>query len=339
MRPRSHRREANGRREAGLRTPESTRRTARTCDRELRLRAVRRRRALDRRPDIPHDGLAPVPADASAIVAERGRTPSTTPRQQDEFHVAITLAVAAVKELLLSRALLVAVVVAAAALAVPMVAEAASSSETQLSSGAHYDTIASALAGFPVVAVGEDDYAEWSSLLSGADPHAVLGFTHVDASPSSSEYHHIYLAPPIWSTLQQIASAGVESVSQQDAAQAILTLTHESYHLRLDSSDEGRVNACALRDFGSVLVNEFAVPQTVEQSRSAPVTSTVRVRQPAWQRIHGKRVRRYVDRYVSKTTYAESTATVANPTYDGLVAAAQSFVASQPPPYNSGTCF
>src|SRR4051812_5102971 len=141
-----------------------------------------------------------------------------------------------------------------------------------------------------------------------------------------------------WSTLQQIESAGVESVPQQDAATAILTLTHESYHLRFDSSDESRVNACALRDFGSVLVNQFAVPQTVEQSQSAPVTATVRVRQAIWRTIHGKRVRRYVYRYVSKTTYVASTVTVANPAYESLVSAAQSFVVSQPPPYNSGTC-
>jgi hypothetical protein len=232
----------------------------------------------------------------------------------------------------LSRIFLSVIALVAASLVIPMVAEA------QLSSGDHYDAIASALAGFPVVADGEDDYTEWSSMLPGLDPHAVLGFTHVFASPSTSVYHHIYLAPPIWSTLKQIESAGVESVPQQDAATAILTVTHESYHLRLDSSDESRVNACALRDFGSVLSNQFAVAQTVEQSQSAPVTATVRVRQAIWRTIHGKRVRRYVYRYVSKTTYVSSTVTVANPAYESLVSAAQSFVASQPSPYNSGTC-
>ena len=121
----------------------------------------------------------------------------------------------------------------------------------------HYNAVASALAGFPIEADGEDDYAEWGSWLD--DPYAVLGFTSIYASASSPLYHRIFLAPPIWSTLLQIDSGGIDSVSRADAAEAILTLTHEAYHQRLYSSDESRVNACALRDFGWVLVNEFGV--------------------------------------------------------------------------------
>ena len=201
----------------------------------------------------------------------------------------------------------------------------------------HYNAIASVLAGFPVEADGEDDYAEWASLL-GEDFYAVLGFTSIYASPSSPFYHRIFLAPPIWSTLLQIDSGGIESVSRADAAKAILTLTHEAYHQRLYSGDESRVNACALRDFGWVLVNEFGVAQTTQQTVTTPKTSYVRVRHAVWRISKGKRVRRYVYRLVRKTTYASHTVTVLNPTYSELDSAAQTFVASQPPPYNSGTC-
>jgi hypothetical protein len=209
----------------------------------------------------------------------------------------------------------------------------------QLWNSDHYNAVASTLAGFPISADGEDDYAEWSALLEGDDPDAVLGFTMVYAPPSSPLYHHIFLAPVVWSTLNQIASSGIDSVSPADSAEAILTLTHEAYHQRLHSGDESRVNACALRDFGSVIENEFGVPALVEQSVTTPVVTQHRVRRAVWRKVQGKRVRRYVYRLVRETTYRDDTAQVANPTYDALVSAAQSFVASQPPPYNSGTCY
>jgi hypothetical protein len=209
----------------------------------------------------------------------------------------------------------------------------------QLWSSEHYNAVASALAGFPIVADGEDDYNEWSWFLEGDDPTAVLGFTMVDIPSSSSFYHHIFLAPPIWSTLDKIATGGIDSVSRADAAEAILTLTHEAYHQRLDSGDESRVNACALRDFGSVLESQFNVPASTEQTVTTPVSTQHRVRLAVWRTVKGKHVRRFVYRLVPQTSYREQTVELANPIHDELVAAAQSFVASQPPPYNSGTCF
>ena len=200
----------------------------------------------------------------------------------------------------------------------------------------HYNAVASALAGFPVEVDGEDDYVEWGSWVDA--PYAVIGFTYLYASASSPLYHRIFLAPPIWSTLLQIDSGGIDSVSRADAAEAILTLTHEAYHQRLYSSDESRVNACALRDFGWVLVNEFGVSQTTQQTVTSPKTSYVRVRHAVWRISKGKRVRRYVYRLVRKTTYTSHTLTVLNPGYGALVSAAEAFVASQPPPYNSGIC-
>jgi hypothetical protein len=263
---------------------------------------------------------------------------------------------------LMSKLLLLATVLTAATLGVPMIAQANSHSDRAISydtqlepaptpgvpAGAvskqlwhstRYDTIASTLADFPIVADGEDDYSEWGSLLSGTDPYAVLGFTMVDAPSSSPFYHHIFLAPPIWSTLNQIDSGGIDSVPRADAARAILTLTHEAYHQRLYSGDESRVNACALRDFGSTIQSQFGVSPTVEQTVTTPIVTSHRVRQAVWRTVKGKRVRRYVYRVVSETTYRDDTVVSDNPTYVELVGSAQTFVASQPPPYNTGTCF
>jgi hypothetical protein len=209
----------------------------------------------------------------------------------------------------------------------------------QLWHSTHYDTIASTLAGFPITAAGEDDYTEWGSFLYPDDPYAVLGFTMIDAPPESPAYHHIYLAPPIWSTLTKIDSGGIDSIPRADAAMAILTLTHEAYHQRLYSGDESRVNACALRDFGSTIQSQFGVSPTVEQTVTTPIVTSHRVRQAAWRTVKGKRVRRYVYRLVSQTTYRNDTVVSDNPTYAELVSSAQTFVASQPPPYNTGTCF
>jgi hypothetical protein len=260
------------------------------------------------------------------------------------------------------KVLLLVTVLAAATLGVPMVAQANSHSDRaisydtqsepvptsgvqagtaskQLWHSTHYDTIASTLAGFPIVAAGEDDYNEWGSFLYPENPYAVLGFTMIDAPPSSPVYHAIFLAPPIWSTLTQIDSGGIDSVPRADAARAILTLTHEAYHQRLYSADESRVNACALRDFGSTIQSQFGVAPTVEKTVTTPVVTYHQVRKTVWRTVKGKRVRRYVYRSVPQTTYRDDTVVSDNPTFSELVGSAQTFVASQPPPYNSGTCY
>jgi hypothetical protein len=106
-----------------------------------------------------------------------------------------------------------------------------------------------------------------------------------------------------------------------------------------DPGDESRVNACALRDFGSTIQSQFGVSPTVEQTVTTPIVTHHRVRQVVWRTVKGKRVRRYVYRPVSQTTYRNDTVVSNNPTYDELVSSTQTFVASQPPPYNTGTCF
>jgi hypothetical protein len=215
----------------------------------------------------------------------------------------------------------------------------AGAASKQLWHSTRYDTIASTLAGFPIVAAGEDDYNEWGSFLNGEDPYAVLGFTYVYVPSSSPLYHVIFLAPRIWSTLGQIDSGGIDSVTRADAAMAILTLTHEAYHQRLYSGDESRVNACSLRDFGSTIQGQFGVSPTVEETVTTPVVTYHKVRKAVWKTVKGKRVRRYVYRLVPQTTYRDDVVVSDNPTYGELIGAAQTFVASQPPPYNTGTCY
>jgi len=222
---------------------------------------------------------------------------------------------------------------------VPTSAVLAEAASKQLWHSNRYDSMASTLAGFPIVAAGEDDYNEWGSFLNGEDPYAVLGFTFVYAPSSSPVYHVIFLAPPIWSTLNRIDSGGIDSVARSDAAMSVLTLIHESYHQRLYSGDESRVNACALRDFGSTIEGQFGVSPTVEETVTTPVVSTHTVRKAVWRTVKRKRVRRYINKLVSTTTYRDDTVVSDNPTYVELVGAAKSFVAGQPYPYNTGTCY
>lgn len=203
----------------------------------------------------------------------------------------------------------------------------------------HYNAVATAIAGVPLIADGEDDYAEWSLLLAQDDPVAVLGFTAIYTSPDSLLYHRIFLAPPVWSTLEAIDSAGIDSVAAADAAEAIMTLTHEAFHQRLFSADESRVNACALQYFPWVIETQFAVPATIDQTVSTPTTSLVSVKRIVRVRVRGKLTRRVVYRTVRRIAYVDTVETITNPTHDLLVAASRAFYDAQPPPYNTGTCY
>jgi hypothetical protein len=120
-----------------------------------------------------------------------------------------------------------------------------------------------------------------------------------------------------------------------DAAVAIMTVTHESNHYKLFSGDEGRVNTCALQQFPSVIDTYFNIHPTI--TRTVAVRTTVLVKKRIWVRRHGRRVR--VTRRVRSFRVVYRQQTVPNPDYVLLVQAAQQFYASQPPPYNSGTCW
>lgn len=181
-------------------------------------------------------------------------------------------------------------------------------------------------------------------------------------------YHQIFLSPdetqaffgslpvvpggaiqPIWDRLQD----GTQDPVQ--AARAILTFIHESYHNRLLSTDEALVNACALRDFGYWLSRDFQIPETTtttvtvaqQQTQTKQLAYYVRVRVTHHKRLkNGKTRTSYTYKNVrhSKTVTTTTTTqvpqqqTIPNPLYQALVADAQAFYQSQPAPYNAGTC-
>ena len=203
------------------------------------------------------------------------------------------------------------------------------------------DAVASDIAGTSVRVDGEDDWSEWAYLVSPEDPYAVLGFTAPFVAPSSLLYHRIFITPALWPTLAG-AVDNAPQLSQESpddlykVAVAILTLTHEAYHIKLLSGDENRVNACALQALPAVLTRDFGVPSNDTHTTTVPVTTRARVKQRL--KVHGRWVTRY--RWTTKTSYATTATTSPNATFTALVADAQDFYKNaQPASYNTGTCF
>jgi hypothetical protein len=211
-------------------------------------------------------------------------------------------------------------------------AGSAQASSAQLQYNQQVDQIGSDIAGTSVNVLGEDDWNEWASFVPGEDPSTVLGFTFPFADPSSALYHRIFITPDLWPTLSRAAVSGAEGSgsSRYLTTVAIFALTHEAYHQRLMSGDEGRVNACALQAFPDVLSRDFGVKQTVTTTRSVP--SRVRVRYRA--RYH----HRWVYRYRWKTVWHTVASTTPSSMFQEYVADAHDFYSKQPPPYNTGSC-
>jgi hypothetical protein len=198
----------------------------------------------------------------------------------------------------------------------------------------------------------EDDPVEWARL-AGPQSDQVLGFVEFLAPPSPY-YHAILLSPQTYQAWQSWLSSGSPAGNEYPFAVAALTLIHESYHWKLMSGDESAVNACAIRDFGYWIAKDFNVPATIPETitqqvphsviRAVPTTKVVTVKKQV--KLNGKwvvrkvrqRVRTYVTKTVTTYTTQTSQTTAANPEYQTLVADAHSFYASQPPPYNAGSC-
>jgi hypothetical protein len=197
------------------------------------------------------------------------------------------------------------------------------------------DAVASDVAGTSVRVDGEDDWTEWAGFVAPDDPYAVLGFTFPFAPSSSVLYHRIFISPSLWTTLDSAVDDGVQSGAPYDVAVAIMDMTHEAFHIRLVSGDEGRVNACALQAFPGVLTRDFGVPATDVQTTTVPVETRVRVKVRV--KVGGHWAVRY--HWKTKTSYQTSTTTVPNATYTTLVSDAQAFYNSQPSPYSTGTCW
>lgn len=199
---------------------------------------------------------------------------------------------------------------------------AASSASAALQSDPRLDAVASGIAGFPVTVVGEDTKTEWA-LLDSACPDC-RGYSYPLASPTDPNYHKVFIGPIDWPTLEQIETGGIASVPTYQAAEAVLTLIHETTHLKLASTDEGRVEACAVQSFPSIITMDFGVAPTVVRSTQRRISHRVR--------IHS----RWVIRYRVITT----TNVVPNPTYVALTSQVQAIwtVEQQSPPYFGGVC-
>jgi hypothetical protein len=210
------------------------------------------------------------------------------------------------------------------------------------------DSIGQQLSGYPdMTVVGDDDPYEWGQLLGflGAVNPAeqTLGFVTIHVLPGAATYHRIYISPSEWPALMQAANGDWSNAYNE--AVAIFDLTHEATHYRLFSTDEGRVNACALQEFPAVLSTYFGVSSTLSQPTQIAHERTVykTVKRTSYVRIHGKRVRhvRLVRvRAGSVVSYTDDgpPVVVVNPTYLALFTDAESFYASEPPPYSTGTC-
>lgn len=232
-----------------------------------------------------------------------------------------------------------------------------------------YDQIGADISGVSDLQVEmEDDWGEWGSIesiLGVPDGEGLLGLAPIGAPVGNPLYHRIFVSPQVTlalaGTLPLNAAGDGESMiwdriasgtlSYQDAAVAILTVVHEAYHYRLNSLDEARVNACALRDMPTYLASEFHVPQTITTTVQVPQPTTVTKRVPYWAtvvthvRVGGKivvarkKVRRYKAVTTTTTVMVSQTQTQANPVFDGIMAAAVAFRQSQPAPYNAGDCY
>jgi hypothetical protein len=221
--------------------------------------------------------------------------------------------------------------VIAAVVVVLAYAGSAQGSSKQFVSSPRVDQIASAVAGMSLEVLGEDDWGEWADLIYPDDPR-IMGFVSIYDPPSSPFYRRILVSPDYWAALEGAAINGPDrsGFDRYTTAVAIFTLTHEAYHFRLLSADEGLVNACALRAFPDVLKTQFGLWPTTTRTG----TRSVRVRVRARVRVR----RRWVTRYRWKTSHRDVTTTVPNPAYTELVADVEDFYRRQPPSYNSGAC-
>jgi hypothetical protein len=194
------------------------------------------------------------------------------------------------------------------------------------------DHVVSGISGWPLTTTLENDPAEWYGLFGIDD--SVLGFVCItDTDPSDWCYHSVLIGPTATFTFMNWFND--VSPTYWDAAIAIMTVTHESNHYKLMSADGGRVNACALQQFPSVIDTYFGIRPTI--TKTVAVHKVVWRWKWVWTHRHGKRVK--VKKRVSQviTTYVQQT--FQNPDYVNLVAAANLFYQSQPPAYNTGTCY
>lgn len=231
-----------------------------------------------------------------------------------------------------------------------MCAPTANAAEKTLWYDDTYDGIARTISGVSDIRVlMEDDPNVWAA---NTDP-GVLGFVCIYCGPGDGRYHRIFVAPSVATALGLQAhvhwwdTLGNNPAPSRETVFALIAFVHESYHWRLLSTDESRVQACAIRDLPFWLENQFHVPSTVQQTQTVPqeVTRDVRTSYRALKKVKrkGKWVWVWVKRYqwetVTETVYVQQTVTLPNPVYAGVVNAANAIHAAEAPPYSGGTCY
>jgi hypothetical protein len=195
-------------------------------------------------------------------------------------------------------------------------------------------------AGRVSVADWSDDWNEWNSITGNPN---VLGFVSFYYFPGRL-FLSPSMGPAVTALLQQGPSADHGYLYTE--AVSLMVLVHESYHWRFNSGDEAYVNACTLRDFPYWLTQEVGVQPTTQQAQTTYVTvpHDKVVTKYVWKlkKVKGKRKRVRVKVTTHVTTYEQvpqtTSVTVPNPTYQEMVNDSRTFYASQPYPYNAGTC-
>lgn len=133
------------------------------------------------------------------------------------------------------------------------------------------DAAASYVAGHPVSVWCETSWSDWLTMTANNGVSEAGGFTRAETPV-------VYLAPDVCEELH--ALVGKEDVGSFFAADAILTLTHESVHQR-GVMDEAVTDCTALGMVSQMATTFFSIPKTVVQQY-------VKL---AYKRVAGKRVR------------------------------------------------
>lgn len=149
---------------------------------------------------------------------------------------------------------------------------------------ARLDTVATAIAGHPVVAVCADSTVEWATWETQVAGGIELdGFTQLAVGPN------IYLAPHICKTLLAGLQVGPTAVGIYWYSLAIKTILHEAVHQR-GITDEGMTDCTALTLVRQYALSSFGftltVPKTVIASKLVKgkrvyFTKTITVPNPA----------------------------------------------------------
>jgi hypothetical protein len=168
----------------------------------------------------------------------------------------------------------------------------------------------------------ESDQAEWDQWMAlGLVPADALGFTSLlDPDPVTGG-HFIYIGPRHCADLSAFTTLIPPkkiTFPYEELGAAILVLTHEAMHQRLDSSDEALVECNALKYLPWVLQTVFHIPETVIVKKRL----RVRVKRHGRWQYRWRSVRRRVR----------------NADYAAAKKGAVLLDASAPPEYHGATC-